>query len=630
MKRLAFALAGCWVAAATLALTASADVKITDQLYVRHDGVPAADVTLADCSSDATTPAPGGDASGERQQNEPTATVDPSNAMHMTAGANDYCSVQTVGDAWAGFYYSSNGGTSWVNSLLPGYGTDTSPEGQASPLYRFVTGAGDPVQAWDNSGHVYYAGIAFNRGRPSNGSIWAARYNWSTVATMPDYEFTTIVSRGTPTPFFAGIFEDKVQLEVEKGAESPFAGNVYLCWSRFTTSGSNNFVEFARSTDGGRSFKTQKISEGVHGSQFCDIGVTKNGTVFVAWRQFEFKPDRGQAQHDAVAWVKSTDGGKSFTKPAIATEFVHWDLNDRTVSPAAYGTARYQACLAADIGGLSACAGPEPRASARDCGDGPFACQSGYVFHRSATQVRLTADPTAAGNPNAAYVVYDATVPGTQTPTGTTYGTVSTGVGSQGAIYFIRTTNGTDWSTPARIDAQAKGHQFFPDIDANNGKLHAVWQDSRNDCATGPSTTPSGGDFRTVPFSNRWVSSNPPGGILCGPASGQGLAAVYATSTNGGVNWTSSIVSTVETMPQYEQFGNRDVPFFGDYNYIDAAGKVLMNWTDQREVVPGNDPRYTNGDGTDGFDVFQCRPLDNPFGADQCPNAGGLDQNIFG
>jgi hypothetical protein len=632
MGKLLLAAASVAAAGFTFAAPALADVKITDQPYERHDGVPAADVTLADCSSDATTPAPGGDGSGERQHNEPAATVAPNNPMHMSAGANDYCPVQTTTDAWAGFYYSNNGGSSWVNSLLPGYPTDTSAEGQASPLFGLVAAAGDPVQAWDNAAHLYYAGIAFNRDRPSNGSIWVARYNWPMVATRPDYEFTTLVSRGTPTPFFAGQFEDKVQLEVDKGANSSFAGNVYICWARFTGSGSNNFIELATSTDGGRTFKTQKISDNIHGNQFCDIAVTRNGTVFVAWRQFEFNLQSRQAQRDAVVWVKSTNGGKSFTKPAVAREFIHWDLTDHFSSPEAAGNARYESCLAADYT-LGGCAGPEPAFHARDCGDGPFACSSGYVFHRSASQVRITADPTAAGNPNAAYVVYDASVPGSQTPTGTSYGTIEAGTGSQASTYFIKTTNGgASWSTPARIDPQAKGHQFFPDIDADNGKLHAIWQDSRNDCSQGPPSTPSGGDFRTVPFSNRWVSMNPPGGVRCGPAAGQGLAAVYATSSNDGSSWTSQIVSTVETMPQFEQFGNRDIPFFGDYNYIDSsAGKVLMNWTDEREAVPGTDPRYTNGDGTDGFDVTQCRVFeDDAWSADNCPNAGGLDQNIFG
>lgn len=89
-------------------------------------------------------------------------------------------------------------------------------------------------------------------------------------------------------------------------------------------------------------------------------------------------------------------------------------------------------------------------------------------------------------------------------------------------------------------------------------------------------------------------------------------------------------------MPQYEQFGNRDVPFFGDYNSISAVGDtVFMDWTDQRdptETKPGTDPRYTNGDGTDGFDVLQCRVQDalGSWSSDRCPNAGGLDENIFG
>ncbi len=217
---------------------ALADVKISDRQYVRHDG--GTDVTIAACSVN------------NRQQNEPAATVAPHDASLMTAGANDYCSTPTAGDAWAGFYYSSDGGTSWTNSLLPGYPTDTSAEGRASPLYGLVTNAGDPVQEWDNFGHVYYGGIAFNRTQPANGSIWLARYRWPTFFRSPDYQFTSLVSRGTPSPIFVGHFEDKVQLEVDKGASSPHAGNVYMCWARFTGSGSNNFVEFARSTDGGR------------------------------------------------------------------------------------------------------------------------------------------------------------------------------------------------------------------------------------------------------------------------------------------------------------------------------------------------------------------------------------------
>jgi hypothetical protein len=648
MKRFLFAVAALVLVAASAAAVASADVKITDRPYVRHDGL--SDATIASCSSDDPSPAGG----GERQQNEPTAAVDPTSTLRMTAGANDYCTGPTIGDAYGGFYWSTNRGVDWVNSLLPGYPTDTSAEGSncdISPQHCLVVATGDPVQAFDRWGHVFYGVIGFNRVRPANGSIFAARYDWPLVQAAPDYRWTALVKRGTPSPLFLGHFNDKIGLEVDRGVASPYAGsatrpwgNVYVCWARFTASGPNNGVWFTRSTDGGRTYENpQKLSEGIHGSQFCDIAVTANGTVYVVWRQFEFQAQ----QSDAVVIAKSTNGGSSFTKPREIAQFIHFDNQDLRASPQR-AEAEHEACLAGDLAEPEACGrehegGAETaEPSARDCGDGPLACESGYVFFRQDSQTRIAADPTDTARPQAAYVVYNASVPGSLTPTGTSYGTVEPGVGSQGQVYFIRTLDGSTWTSGSGVagqgsritPAQAKGHQFFPDIDANAGRLHVVWQDSRADTASGPPTTPSGGDYRTVPISNRWVPDNPPGGVSVGP--GIGVQSFYARSTNAGSNWTELLASAASQMPQYEQFGARDVPFFGDYNYISAVGDtVLLNWTDERdpaEAKPGTDPRYTNGDGTDGFDVLQCRAMnpDGSFGADTCPNAGGLDQNIFG
>ena len=614
MRRFTLVLAAALGVAATLALSAAADVQITDKPYVRHDG--GTDPTIASCSDKS----PGALAGGNRQQNEPTAAVNPLDANKMTAGANDYCTVPTVGDAWAGFYYSSNRGAAWANSLLPGYPTDTSAEGQQSPLYQFVFGAGDPVQDWDRANHLYYGGIAFNRAKPANASIWVARYNWAPMFATPDYEFTRIVSRGTPTPIFKGHFEDKIELEADDGIDSPYRNkHVYVCWARFTGSGANNFIEFARSTDGGLTWSTQKISESIHGNQECDIAVSRTGVVMVTWRQYEFKPNQGQAQKDAIAWARSDNGGATFTKPAVAREFLHWDMGDETSNPVANGQARFDACQIAD-GTLGGCEGPHPRAFARDCGDGPFLCQTGYVFGRVNSAPRNAADPVA-GNGRSFYVVIEATVPGTEAATGNTYGTVEPGVASQSSIYFTMTTDGgQSWSDLTRIDPQAKGNQFYPDIDANAGKLHVVWQDTRNDAAT---------PWLTVPFQNQKTASNPPGST----SSGAAVNTVYATSATSPISWTTPFISAAYPL-NWEQFGNRDIPFFGDYNYISAVGStVLMDWTDGRDTAPGTDPRYTNGDGTDGFEVLQCRTQDPSTGAwsaDTCPNAGGLDQQLYG
>ena len=45
------------LAALAVTAVASADVKISDRPYVRHDG--GTDVTIASCSSDVTDPGPG-------------------------------------------------------------------------------------------------------------------------------------------------------------------------------------------------------------------------------------------------------------------------------------------------------------------------------------------------------------------------------------------------------------------------------------------------------------------------------------------------------------------------------------------------------------------------------------------
>ena len=604
----------CLIGAALTALMLTApalgDVKITDRQYIRHDG--GQDATTIACSSN------------NRQQNEPAAAVSPTQPTKMTAGANDYCPVPTNGDAWAGFYFSSDGGATWTNSLLPGYPQDTTAEGLASPLHGLAGSAGDPVQAWDRFGNVYYGGIAFNRTQPANGSIWVARYSWL-AGGLPDYQGTAIVSRGTPSPLFLGQFNDKVMIEVDRSTNASTTGNVYVCWALFTASGPNNGVFFSRSTDGGRTFSNRmKLSESVHGNQSCDIGVGSTGRVWVAWRQYEFKPNQGQRQRDAVAYVYSTDGGRSFTKPAVATEFIHWDMGDTAGDPGAYGQAGFEACLVGD-GTLGRCEGPDPKVNVRDCGDGPFECLSGYVFGRADSSVHISADPTPGADPDAAYALVDATVPGTQTATGTSYSTVTDGIGSQASTYLVKTTDGGgSWAT-SRVDPQPKGHQFYSDVDAYAGKLHVVYHDTRSDTATGPPGTV--GDFRTIPFSNQWV-----GGAVGSIHTQQGVETWYSRSVDGGTSWTRQRVSGGSYPLNYEQFGNRDSPFFGDYNYVSAtASNVLMAWPSGQDVVPGNDPRYTDGNGTDGFDVLQCRTFANGvWSADTCPNAGGLDQNIYG
>jgi hypothetical protein len=583
-------------ASASTVLTTDVPVTV-DAAYVKANGrAPTAGDAITACGAN------------RRQQNEPSTAVDARSPSIVVAGSNDYCTVELAGGTWAGFYRSTNSGATWTDSLLPGYPTDQSPEGLASPLQRRgITNAGDPVQAWDLQGRLFYMGNAFNRAAPQNGSVWVATYEQDAAR----YVRTVIVGSGPPA--LNGRFNDKTSIEVDRGVNSPHQGNVYAAWSLFQGIGGNNSIQFTRSTDHGATFSHMtKISTGSKNVQFADIAVTSNGTVYIAYRQFE--TNRGH-QENAIAYVVSTDGGRTFAPARIAARFEPYDAADFAGDPEAAEEAHEQAYENAD--GPESEAGEESVGDSRDCGSGPFACQSGFVFFRHDSQPRITADPKAADQN--VYLAYDAIIPGTEQAAQTTYNSADP-VGTtlrvgQGGVYFTRLST-SGWSTPRLLAPTGRGHQFFPDINADGGVLHALWHDSRNDPAY---------SVQYPPGNNGAVRD--PAGFA---AATQGLDTYGASSRDGGTTWATTRLSGASQMPNYEMFGDRSVPFHGDYNYVSSVGAFAYNtWTDTRQVVGGDDPRYAGGT---GFDVKQCRTQDaaGTWSADTCPNAGGLDQDIFG
>ena len=165
-----------------------------------------------------------------------------------------------------------------------------------------------------------------------------------------------VVAKGSSAPNLLGKFNDKTAIEADR-TTSPHDGNVYFSWSRFTGNRGDVSIYFSRSTDHGVTLsKPMKLSPNIHDVQFPDISVTGNGDVYVTFRQFAAQG----GQPDAVVYVKSTDCGKTFSKPRIVTTFTPYDAEDRYPD------------------------GP----GARDGGDLTNAVQSGYTFFRRDTQVR--------------------------------------------------------------------------------------------------------------------------------------------------------------------------------------------------------------------------------------------------
>jgi hypothetical protein len=604
------------------ASTPGGDVRLTHDegsatnyvsAYTIATGVAYTDQTLQECGQ------------SRGRQNEPAVAVDPRNTDVILGSSNDYCGVYNrgaaagaIGPIWLGYYRSENAGDSFRSSLVPGYPDDTSPYGVIAKQQVRTAGSGDPVIAWDAQGRAFFGSESSDdpAGTPKTfGDVWVATFdNAGGTNGNPDndgkrYRQTVVVERGSSAPNLLGKFNDKTTIEADHNADSRCDNNVYFSWSRFSGNAGGVGIYFSRSTNHGVTFSNpMKVSQTLSDVQFPDIAITSNDNVYVVFRSFA--SGRGP-EGDSIYYVKSTDCGATFSRPILLQNFIRNDAIDVSEPEPV------PAQSTKDDPGFEE-ESPE-EGSSRDCGDFNDHCESGFTFFRRDTQPRATADQFDTANPNRFYIVYDATKPGTQVPTGSTYGTNGSGTAGQAAIFFLRVNGATGAKTgPTVIDDHSTGHQIFPDISADSptatsrGTIHVIWWDSRRDACYSV-TRPIGN------CANRTTVAS--------------LDAWTARSTSFGSSWTKTRISDVKSNPNYEQFDNRAVPFAGDYLYVSSVNDFSFGvWTDWRNTVQGTDPREDPED-EDGAtaDVKQCRVFANgAWSGDTCPHDGGIDQNIYG
>jgi len=414
-----------------------ASLILTTVAYASHaTGGTDVKITNDNNNVDGGTPNPGFDAQN-RQSNETTTAFSPVDPNIIAVGANDYRMVTVTGDVWFGLYLSDNSGASWFNTFVPGFPSDTSAAGLASPLLG-LDGSGDPVVRFDADGNLYAVGIAFNRNfdqpdRPLDTAVYVARYNYTpgtpggtstpnSAANPPNFTYagTTIVDRGAVgfavpgAAGFVGRFTDKEWAEIDLNSPeaSKCSGYIYVAYTDFHANFGSAPIKFSRSTDGGVTFSSTKTistggPSGPPHNQGVDIAVASDGTIYAAYTAFQ---GSGNSAFNGIAIVKSTDCGRKWSQPVFVGQ-----INDPQAPGIAFRTPAFAFVAVDDM------------------------------------------------DPDVVYVAYQS-------------------FNGDYDIYAQRSTDGAaTWEAPVQVNEDPGAHQqIFPTIEVSHGALHVAWYDTRN------------------------------------------------------------------------------------------------------------------------------------------------------
>jgi hypothetical protein len=300
----------------------------------------------------------------QNKQNEPTVAVDPANPNVVAAGSNDEIDepkcggnecpfAQGIGNS--GVYFSFDGGTSWTQPTYQGFsgrsgtgvgvsGCNGCGPGPIGTLPHYdengLVSDGDPVVAfgpapdssgdfsWSNGSRLYYANLTsnFNTTRKDftfKGfeAIAVSHADDLTAAAANDASAWSDPAIVTAQNQSSATFSDKEALAADDAASSPHFGNVYVCYSRFQSAGSEPVaIHVTRSTDGGVTWANpQRLTASFNstaqpGRQGCAVATDSHGVVYLVWEDT-------LKHHSVFLMSRSFDGGVTFEKkPRVVTQ----------------------------------------------------------------------------------------------------------------------------------------------------------------------------------------------------------------------------------------------------------------------------------------------------------------------
>lgn len=228
-------------------------------------------------------------------RSESVVSINPSNSDNLVAASKRFRNLHTY-DFIIEASVSFDGGKTWVRSPLPmhrDWGVDP--------------GMSDPTISWDRLGLVYlFVGPHWKSNNPSDavGNPAIGIGVWVYISSNGGKSW------GAPVQISDNRDDDKQWAASDVAHGSPYYGNVYVAW------GANSPLHFGSSQNPGIHWvgsgnKIPAASNLAQETFSPEVSVGPDGTVYIFWHIPGL---------DSIQFVKSINGGQSFTAPVNVVE----------------------------------------------------------------------------------------------------------------------------------------------------------------------------------------------------------------------------------------------------------------------------------------------------------------------